>query len=234
MEEKARQQILTKKSILLLCCELAVFVSLLLYPAGRVIWLEGWIFIGIVFVNTFWISWWLYRNDPELLKERLRFSIQKEQPFWDKLLILLFIVAGLAWCIIAGLDAERFRFSILPPILKILGAGLLQAGFLLQLRSFEANRFLIAIVSYQQKRGHKLVEHGPYRVIRHPFYTGMSLMMIGGALLLGSWMAQLISFLMIGLLMIRIQQEEKLLMQNLQGYREYQQKTSFRLIPYLW
>lgn len=234
MNKRPEKTVFELKSLVLLCVEIVVFIFLLFSSAGRFDWWDAWAFLGIVLGNSLWISWWLYQNDPDLLKERLRFSIQKEQPFWDKFLMSFFFMAGIIWCVIAGLDAVRYNCSAIPLFLKILGAMLLQSGFLLQLKSFQANRFLVSIVSFQEERGHKLVADGPYQSIRHPFYAGAALLMIGGSLLLGSWFALLLSFFLIGLLMIRIQKEELMLVHNLEGYGEYQQATPFKLIPFIW
>ena len=59
-------------------------------------------------------------------------------------------------------------------------------------------------------------------------------MFVGGALLLGSISGLLLALALIGLLVVRIFGEEKLLARDLEGYKEYLQKVRYRLVPHVW
>ncbi len=59
-------------------------------------------------------------------------------------------------------------------------------------------------------------------------------MLLGAPLLLGSVVGLLISALGAITLVVRIIGEEKMLVEELEGYREYQKKVKYRLIPYVW
>jgi protein-S-isoprenylcysteine O-methyltransferase Ste14 len=65
-------------------------------------------------------------------------------------------------------------------------------------------------------------------------YTGNVIMMIGIPLALGSYWG--LVFVIPGLIVlaVRIRDEEKLLQEELDGYREYTQKVRYRLVPALW
>jgi protein-S-isoprenylcysteine O-methyltransferase Ste14 len=65
-------------------------------------------------------------------------------------------------------------------------------------------------------------------------YLGASLVFFGGALLRGSISGLLLGLAMLGLLVVRIFGEEKLLARNLEGYKEYLQRVRYRLVPHVW
>ena len=56
---------------------------------------------------------------------------------------------------------------------------------------------------------------------------------MGGALLLGS-ISNLLALAPVGLLIVRIFVEEKLLTHDLEGYQSYREKVRYRLMPHVW
>ena len=81
---------------------------------------------------------------------------------------------------------------------------------------------------------HRVVEKGPYRLVRHPSYTGILITFIGLALAVQSWGALLV---LLGIFSLsfgyRMKVEEKALLSELgQDYASYMKRTK-RLIPYL-
>jgi len=84
------------------------------------------------------------------------------------------------------------------------------------------------------KQGHKLVERGPYRLMRHPIYTGHLLMGLGTAIASGSLVAfaGLASF--VGGFWIKLNQEERLLLRGFPDeYPAYKERVK-ALIPYVF
>lgn len=82
------------------------------------------------------------------------------------------------------------------------------------------------------KEEHQLIERGPYRLVRHPIYTGLLLMILGTALLaarVGGFLALAICF---AGFWVKLRQEEALLTKHLPGYLEYMRHTK-ALIPFL-
>jgi len=75
---------------------------------------------------------------------------------------------------------------------------------------------------------------GPYAIVRHPMYVGTIVMVIGIVLGLASWWTLLILVIQMPVLAIRILDEEKVMEKELVGYKEYEQKVRYRLIPYSW
>lgn len=65
-------------------------------------------------------------------------------------------------------------------------------------------------------------------------YLGCLLMVLGAPLLLGSFYGLIIGFIAIVLLIGRIIGEEKMLVNELEGYEDYKKKVKYRLIPFVW
>lgn len=82
------------------------------------------------------------------------------------------------------------------------------------------------------KEDHQLVERGPYRLVRHPIYSGLLLMILGTAVLAGRVGAFLALAICFGGFWVKLRQEEALLTKHLSGYLEYMRRTK-ALIPFL-
>lgn len=209
--------------------------ALVLFLSGDWSWVEGWIFsIWYIILNSMTVVY-LYRNDPGLLAERFRHPGTGGEKEWDKYVIMAIKLAFIAWIVIMPLDAKRFEWSDgFPAWLKALGlAGLLISAFL-QFRAFTDNPFLSPLVRIQKERGHHVVSAGVYGLVRHPMYLGAILMMLGAPLFLGSVYGIVAGMIMSILLLVRIAGEEKMLAEELEGYREYQTTVRYRLIPFVW
>ncbi|MGH9331116.1 MAG: methyltransferase family protein, partial [Vicinamibacterales bacterium] len=71
-------------------------------------------------------------------------------------------------------------------------------------------------------------------VVRHPGYAGMTILAVGGALLLGSLVALVPALIFSALVLRRVVFEDAFLQCNLEGYREYSERVRFRLVPGVW
>src|SRR5687767_14361799 len=101
---------------------LAIMLVLLFVPAGTLAWPAGWIFLIEFSLASILITRWLLRHNPDLLAERMKPLIQRDQKPWDKALMAVFLLLWCAWFIVMALDAVRFRWSELPLWLQVLGA----------------------------------------------------------------------------------------------------------------
>ena len=212
--------------------ELAALGALLFGIAGRVDWPAAWLVILLFTGHLVLSGWLLFRHDPELLQERL--TTASNVPHWDRLIkrgdrILLVILVATA-----ALDAGRFRWSAIPILVRAIGTAAIVAAIGVMYWCAVANRFLSARSRIQSERGHTVVQHGPYRFVRHPLYASRMVLITGVALTLGSWVALVPAALHALLLVIRTALEDRMLTTELSGYREYAKHVPARLVPGLW
>jgi protein-S-isoprenylcysteine O-methyltransferase Ste14 len=213
---------------------LAVIAILLFVPAGTINWPGAWTFLIEMFVISIVLGIWLARRDPELLKERMRAPIQKEQSVPDKIVTGLLLLFFFGWFAFMALDAVRFKWSVVPTWLQFPGAvGVFVACYIGYL-TLRENTFAALVVKIQKEREQKVINTGPYRYVRHPMYAGMIFYVLGAPLLLGSWCGLLWGCGLLGLFSIRILIEEGTLRKGLPGYNEYTAQVRYRLVPGVW
>ncbi|HKM46701.1 MAG TPA: isoprenylcysteine carboxylmethyltransferase family protein [Terriglobales bacterium] len=222
------------KICIVLGSESLFFAALLFGAAGTVRWPAAWADLILFIAGAFWITLWLARHDPALLAERLKSPLQKGQPFWDKILILPLMVAWCAWLVLMGLDAVRYRWSVMPVWLQCAGAIMIVVSFWMIGRVFRENPFLAAVVRIQTERGHRVVSTGPYATVRHPLYATMLIFLPANALLLGSWAGLVASVVFLSGIVFRTVMEDRELQRGLAGYPEYAARVRYRLIPFIW
>ncbi len=208
-------------------------VTLLL--AGNWRWVEGWIFALWFVVMILFSIVYLYWKDPTLLTERTKAPGSENQKSWDKYLMISILAIALLWLVVLPLDAERFHWSPVFPLgLKIVGGvALLPALYLIERATID-NTYLSAMVRIQGERKQRVITTGVYGFVRHPLYLGCMLLMFGAPLLVGSVYGLIISFIGSLALVGRIIGEEKMLVEELEGYEEYKNKVKYRLIPFVW
>ena len=213
----------------------------LIYPvlivgiSGNWRWLEGWIFGG--WFATFCIGTilYLYFKDPALLAERARMPGSSDQPKWDKVFTGAIFILFLAWFVLMPLDAVRFHWSpVFPMWLNVVGGLLLVPGAFFMFRALADNPFASGMVRIQEERKQRVVSSGVYGHVRHPMYLGAVCMLSGAPLLLGSTVGFVVSVLSVAILVSRILGEERLLVDQLDGYADYRAKVRHRLIPGIW
>jgi protein-S-isoprenylcysteine O-methyltransferase Ste14 len=226
----------TLGQLIVMCIVSAVFFpGIILLLAGDWRWVEGWIF-GLWFDAMLLSNMiYLYRFDPALLAERSRRPGSDNQKRWDKYLLTAVYVIALVWLVILPLDARRFGWSPAFPLwVKVLGGVALIPALFFILRATVENTFLSTLVRIQTERKQRVISTGVYSFVRHPLYLGCTLMMFGAPLLLGSLWGLIITVLAFGVLIGRIMGEEKMLVDELEGYIEYKTKVKYRLVPFIW
>jgi protein-S-isoprenylcysteine O-methyltransferase Ste14 len=201
--------------------------------SGRPGWTRAWLYIGLVAGVQFAADIYLARVSPDLLVERSR--IQKGTKPFDKLLLPIIAVAGpIAMCIVAVLDVRKHW----PPAVPVAWSGaalvLCAATSVFTLWAMAANRFFSTTVRIQTERGHRVVDAGPYRYVRHPGYIAMIAFSLASPVALGSWWALVPAALVALALVVRTALEDRTLRAELTGYREYAARVPQRLVPGLW
>jgi protein-S-isoprenylcysteine O-methyltransferase Ste14 len=150
--------------------------------------------------------------------------------------VLAVIATGfLGLPIIAGLDV--FRWHVLPRVpwlIADIGLVLFALGWGLKALALRTNAFATAVLRLQPERQHAVVDTGVYAIVRHPFYAGTPLVLVGLSLWLGSYTAALLAVVPIALMVMRIRLEERFLRRELPGYSEYASRVPHRLLPRIW
>jgi protein-S-isoprenylcysteine O-methyltransferase Ste14 len=178
---------------------------------------------------------YLYLRDPDLLAERSRLSSGEKRKPWDRFFGLFAFTMALAWFLLIPLDARRFSWSPAFPLwVKAVGGIFLLVALYLIYFSTAQNTFLSAQVRIQSERKQQVITTGVYSFVRHPYYLGILLMLVGAPLKTGSLVGLAIGLVAVIALMIRIMGEEKMLVDELEGYQEYKQKVKYRLLPFVW
>lgn len=211
---------------------LGSLAALLFVPAGRLDWMAGWLYLGIVTANLAINYGHVRRRNPELIRHRMRLG--KGTKTWDKLWAGLFTPVFLSAYVVAGLDAGRYGWSDMPLWLWPVGLATFLPGTALFTWSMGVNPFFEKTVRIQKERGHRVIDTGPYRFVRHPGYVGFSGWILSAPLLLGSWWAFIPSVLSLAGLVVRTALEDRTLREELSGYADYARRVRFRLIPGVW
>jgi len=207
-------------------------MALFFGSAGTFNWPEAWLFLFLYAVAVICFVRWLKKHNPELLKERM--SRRKDAKTWDKIILLIYSILAMIMLAVAGLDAVRYNWSHVPPVLKVLGFLGFIPAYMLVFWTMTQNRYLSEVVRIQEERGHEVCTTGPYRYVRHPMYVGVIIFVLCLPLALGSYFALSFSVPIIFVFLIRTSLEDNTLQKELPGYKEYAEQVRYRLIPGVW
>lgn len=206
-----------------------VLIGFLLFlPAGTVYYWNAWLFCVVLFVPVMIMGIVLFLKAPDLLRKRLQ---EKEEQKEQKSVVALSAFMFLAGFILAGLDF-RYGWSNISDAVVYAAAALFLIGYVLFAEVMRENAYLSRIVEVQENQ--TVIDTGLYRIVRHPMYFATVLMFNAMPLILGSWVSFAIFLLYPFLIAKRIRNEEAVLEQGLQGYKEYKLKVKYRLIPFIW
>ena len=173
----------------------------------------------------------VYLLSPDLVKERVRPG-EGEQ---DRVTVRALNLLMFAQLVLAGLDVGRLNWSATVPFpLQILGLIGFAIGMGLTTWAMLVNRFFSRAVRLQPDRGNQVVTSGPYRLVRHPGYSGGLLLLLSAGFALGSWIAMAPILLMLPLMVRRTLIEESMLANALPGYADYMQRVRSRIFPGIW
>jgi protein-S-isoprenylcysteine O-methyltransferase Ste14 len=228
MNEKRSTSELIKAVILRVGVGMPVVALIILLPSGKWDYWQGWMYLATIFIPMFFVFAYLLKNDPALLERRMH---MREKEAAQRKIISLSYIYFLAAFIMPGLDA-RFGWSLMPPLLSIIADAFVFAGYMIFVWVLTVNSYLSRVVEVDASQ--KVVSTGPYAIVRHPMYFGVSLMYIASPLALGSYWALIPTLFIVPLLIARIRNEEEVLLRDLPGYAEYRHKVKYRLLPGIW
>jgi protein-S-isoprenylcysteine O-methyltransferase Ste14 len=201
-------------------------------PAGDIRWAKGWLFLLVFLLLTAVSTLYLWRTNPDIFVARSK--IHPGTKGWDKVLVVFLLLSFLALFPVAGFDAGRFHWSRVSLGVIVLGYALLCVGFFVSIWVYRVNKFAEPTVRIQTDRGHKVIDAGPYAIVRHPLYLGALFMSAGIPLDLGSFWALVPAAVGVLVLVVRTVLEDRTLQEELAGYQEYTGRVRHRLIPGVW
>ena len=202
--------------------------ALLFVPAGTLDFVNGWLFIGLLFVPMLILGAVLFIKSPELLKKRLD---AKEKENTQKGVVALSALLFLAGFIVAGLD-HRFGWTQVPRWCVILSSVILLVSYALYAEVMRENAYLSRTIKVQEDQ--KVIDKGLYGIVRHPMYAVTIWLFLSIPVILGSWWALLCFLPYVAVIVIRITNEEKVLEAGLEGYSDYKKRVKYRIIPFVW
>jgi protein-S-isoprenylcysteine O-methyltransferase Ste14 len=210
---------------------LLVMAALLFVPAGTLDYWQAWTFLAVHFAASVAITLYVMKQDPQLLQRRMSGGPAAEKEMSQKIIMSFTSLGFIGLLVVPALD-HRFVWSHMSPYAVLAGDALVGLGFLAVFYVFKENTFASATIELAPDQ--KVVSTGPYALVRHPMYAGGLVLLLGMPIALGSWWGLLVIFAMLPALIWRLVDEEKFLARNLPGYREYQGKVRYRLIPLVW
>jgi protein-S-isoprenylcysteine O-methyltransferase Ste14 len=192
-----------------------------------VAWPAPW---ALVSIQIAWAATFLYFLVSSLLTNRIKRGEPISGRLLDRILLLggyLLLFSGLP---LPGISYQHFlqpRAS-----LQIAGAALTYLGLPLTIWSRAClGRYWSGVVAL--KKDHRLIQSGPYKVVRHPLYSGIILAAIGLATCVTTWTSLLGAAALLACFERRAQKEDALLAGEFGAqFEEYRRRTG-RLLPRL-
>ena len=207
---------------------LLIIMILVFLPAGSLKFINGWLFIGLLFIPMFIMGIVMLFKNPALLEKRLN---TKEKEKEQRGVVAVSGIMFLSGFIIAGLD-HRFGWLSLHPIVIIIASAVFLLSYAMYAEVLRENTYLSRTIEVQKSQ--KVIDTGLYGIVRHPMYSATILMFLSIPLVLGSLFSFLIFLIYPFAIAFRIKNEETVLENGLEGYAEYKKKVKYRLIPFIW
>jgi protein-S-isoprenylcysteine O-methyltransferase Ste14 len=206
-----------------------LYASFIFLGAGKLAYWQGLLYVVLALIGAT-LSNALVPRGSDITVERA--STAAAGQTWDKRILAAYFLVSVVTFGIAGLDSGRFGWSDPVPLgVTIAGGVLMLLGQIIFAVAKRQNAFFTSTVRIQRERGHRVCESGLYHYIRHPGYLGMLLSLLAFPLLMNSYWAFVPAVFGAVLLLIRTVIEDRLLTEELPGYRDYVARTRWRLIP---
>lgn len=202
--------------------------ALLFLPAGSFGYLNGWLFLGLLFIPMLLLGVVLLWKAPDLLRKRLD---AKEEEKTQKGVVAISALLFVAGFVVAGLDF-RFGWSKMPWWVVLVASVVLLVSYALYAEVMRENAYLSRTIEVQENQ--KVVDTGLYGIVRHPMYAVTLWLFLAIPLVLGSWWSLLCFAPYVVVIVVRIHNEEKVLEAGLDGYSEYKKRVKYRIFPFLW
>lgn len=219
---------LLKQSLAKFFLGVIILGTLLFGSAGTFRFWPGWALMGVLFVPMFVAGLVMMARNPELLRKRLN---AKEKEAEQKTVVALSGLLFIAAFVVAGLN-WRFQWCVLPGYVVWVAVVVFLAAYLLYAEVLRENTYLSRTIEVQEDQ--KVIDTGLYGIVRHPMYTATTILFLVMPLVLASPISFVIMLGYIPVIVKRIRNEEAVLEEGLPGYKEYEQRVRYRLIPFVW
>ncbi|HUH69191.1 MAG TPA: isoprenylcysteine carboxylmethyltransferase family protein [Mycobacterium sp.] len=210
---------------------LLAFGVLLFVPAGTLHYWQAWVFLAVFTIASLYSAVYLFRKNPAVVERRMHAGPKAETRPVQKVVAAGISILFVALLVFSALD-HRFGWSPVPPALSLIGDALVAIGLGIAILTVSQNSYAAANITVEESQ--TVTSTGLYGIVRHPMYMGASIMFVGIPLALDSCWGLAVLVPVVIVLAVRIADEEKLLNQELAGYREYAGKVHYRLVPYVW
>ena len=206
-----------------------IIVFLLLFlPAGDLNYYNGWLLMCLLFVPMLLVGIFLMIKNPKLLELRLN---AKEKENEQKIVVILSALMFIIGFIVSGLN-YRYNWYVMSDIAVIIGVIIFVISYILYAEILRENTFLSRTIEVVDNQ--KVVDTGFYKIVRHPMYLITILLFLSMPLILNSLYSLFVFLIYPIIMIIRINNEEKILEKDLKGYKEYKNKVKYKLIPFIW
>ena len=206
-----------------------ILVGLLLFvPAGTFKYINGILFMCLLFIPMFIAGIIMMIKSPNLLKERLDV---KEKESKQKKVVGISAVMFILGFVLAGLN-YRYSWIKLPNIVVLISSVIFVLSYILYAVVLKQNAFLARTIKVD--KGQELITTGLYSVVRHPMYTATIFLFLSMPLILNSIISFIMFLIYPFIIIARLNNEEEVLEKELKGYKKYKEKVRYKLIPFIW
>lgn len=202
--------------------------AMVFLPAGSWDYWNGWLFMAVLFIPILLLGGIMLWRAPELLSKRLGAKENEREQRWVVGLSGVMFVASF---VVAGLNF-RFGWMALPDWLVWTAVVLFLLSYCMYAEVLRENAYLSRTIEIQT--GQRVIDTGLYGIVRHPMYAATLLMFLSMPLILGSPLSFVITLAYIPIIALRMKNEEQVLEEGLEGYREYKQRVRYKVIPFVW
>jgi protein-S-isoprenylcysteine O-methyltransferase Ste14 len=215
------------KRLMLWALGVTAIVGFVFALAGS--WRDPWLwaYAGAWAATTFY---GIAGIDNALARERFR----PPERSADHVALMFVRLLALGHVVIGAVDSGRWHVAPVPAPLRLFSLIAMALTFGMFYRAMHENQFFSAVVRVQRDRAHRVVDTGPYSIVRHPGYLGLALGMPFSGLALGSFLAAGIGLGLSALIIRRVVFEDAFLRRSLEGYADYAARVQHRLVPRVW